>query len=166
MWMVLKYKKKEFNFLKRGFTKVLGDLPLIFQPKIKYQKIIKNKLHFLENDILDDYIICYHKKFGNSETINSLKNLKGLKYFLNGSRNQQREIINFISYCKKNLGSDGYIKQSFFEISKMTKGIFVNGPFANMIFSVIKNQREKLQILIGNVRTTISKKTDYFYRPV
>ena len=62
MWVVLKYKKKEFGFLKHDFRKILGDLPLIFRPKFKYQKLIKNKLQFLEKDILDDYLICYHEK--------------------------------------------------------------------------------------------------------
>ena len=41
MWIVLKYKKKEFSFLKQDFRKILGDLPLIFRPKFKYQKLIK-----------------------------------------------------------------------------------------------------------------------------
>ena len=66
MWIVLKYKKNEFNFLKQDFKKALGDLPLIFRPKIKYQKLIRNKLQFLENDILGDYLICYHEKFKKS----------------------------------------------------------------------------------------------------
>ena len=48
MWFVLKYKKQEFNFLKKDFRKTLGDLPLIFKPKIKYEKFIRNKLHLLE----------------------------------------------------------------------------------------------------------------------
>ena len=63
MWIVLKYKKKELNLLKEDFKKVLGNLPLIFQPKIKYQKYEKNKLKYFELDILGDYLICYHEKF-------------------------------------------------------------------------------------------------------
>ena len=65
MWIVFKYKKKEFSLLKQDFRKILGDLPLIFRPKFKYQKLVKNKLLFLEKDILDDYLICYHEKFQN-----------------------------------------------------------------------------------------------------
>lgn len=166
MWVIVKYKKNEFNFLKEGLVKALGDLPLIFRPKIKYQKLIKNKLQNLENDILDDYLICYHKKFQKSSVFENLKNLKGLKYFLQGSLNNQKEIVNFVDYCKKNSGKDGYLKQSFFEFSNMTKGIFLDGPFTNMIFKVIKNQRDKLEVLIGNVKTTIKKKSDYLYRPI
>ena len=166
MWIVLKYKKNEFNFLKQDFKKALGDLPLIFRPKIKYQKLIRNKLQFLENDILGDYLICYHEKFKTIHILTILKNLKGLKYFLLNSYNNQKEIINFIDYCKKNQGVDGYLTQGFFQLSNMKKGIFLSGPFTNMIFGVIEKQKDKLKVLIGNVTTTITKNSNYLYRSI
>ena len=166
MWIVLKYKKKEFSFLKQDFRKILGDLPLIFRPKFKYQKLIKNKLMFLEKDMLDDYLICYHKKFQNTNMLTFLKNLRGLKYFLVDSKINQREIIGFIDYCKRHQDLNGYIKQSFFEFSNIKKGIFLSGPFANIIFNVIGKQKNKLKILIGKVTMTITKDSDYLYRPV
>ena len=166
MWIVLKYKKKEFGFLKRDFRKILGDLPLIFRPKFKYQKLVKNKLKFLEKDILDDYLICYHKKFQNTNMLTFLKNLKGLKYFLVDSKINQREIIGFIDYCKRHQDLDGYIKQSFFEFQNMKRGMFLSGPFANMIFSVIENQRNKFKVLIGKATMTITKNSNYLFRPV
>jgi len=166
MWVILKYKKNELNFLKNDLKKTLGNLPLIFRPKIKYQKLIRNKLKVFEKDILEDYLICYHEKFKDSKILSILKNLKGLKYFLQSCRNNQSEIINFVDYCKENQSVDGYIKQSFFKFSKMKKGIFLNGPFSNMIFSVIENQKDKLNILIGNVKTTVKKDSNFLYRPV
>ena len=149
MWIVLKYKKKEFSFLKQDFRKVLGDLPLIFRPKFKYQKLVKNKLQFLEKDILNDYLICYHEKFQNINMLAILKNLRGLKYFLIDSKINQREIISFIDYCKKNQDLNGYIKQSFFEFSNIQKGMFLSGPFTNIIFNVIQKERNKLKIGIS-----------------
>ena len=86
MWIVFKYKRREFSLLKQDFRKILGDLPLIFRPKFKYQKLVKKKLKFLEKDILDDYLICYHKKFQNTNMLTILKNSKGLKYFLADSK--------------------------------------------------------------------------------
>ena len=166
MWIALKYKKKEFSFLKQDFRKILGDLPLIFRPKFKYQKLIKNKLKFSEKDMLDDYLICYHKKFQNTNMLTFLKNLKGLKYFLVDSKINQREIISFIAYCKKNQDLNGYIKQSFFEFSNMKKGMFLSGPFTNTIFDVIQKQRNKLKIKVGNIITTISDNSNYLYCPV
>jgi len=166
MWIVLKYKKSEFSFLRQDFKKILGDLPLIFRPKFKYQKLVKNKLQFLEKDILDDYLICYHEQFRNIKMMTILKNSRGLKYFLLNSQTNQKAIVNFIDYCKKNQDENGYIKQSFFEFSNITRGKFLSGPFTNMIFSVIENQKNKLKILIGKVKTTITKNSNYLYRPV
>ena len=163
MWIVLKYKKSEFGFLRQDFKKILGDLPLIFRPKFKYQKLVKNKLQFLEKDILDDYLICYHEQFRNIKMMTILKNSRGLKYFLLNSQTNQKAIVNFIDYCKKNQDENGYIKQSFFEFSNITRGKFLSGPFTNMIFSVIENQKNKLKILIGKVKTTITKNSNYLY---
>ena len=166
MWIVLKYHKKEFNFLKKDFKKILGDLPLIFRPKIKYEKFVKNKLHLLEKDILGDYLICYHKKFQDVSMLGILKNLRGLKYFLSDSKINQKEIISFIEYCKKNQDNKGYIKQTFFDFSAIKKGIFLSGPFTNMLFSIIENQGSKLRVLIGKVTTTIAKNSNYLFCPV
>ena len=166
MWIVLKYRKSEFSFLRQDFRKILGDLPSIFRPKFKYQKLVRNKLHFLEKDVLDDYLICYHEKFQNSKIMTILKNLRGLKYLLANPKTNQKEIVNFINYCKKNQDENGYIKQSFFEFSNISKGKFLSGPFTNMIFSVIENQKHKLKILAGKVTMTITKNSNYLYCPV
>tara|TARA_B100001123_G_C15113947_1_gene948581 strand:- start:310 stop:810 length:501 start_codon:yes stop_codon:yes gene_type:complete len=166
MWIVLKYKRNEFNFLKEGLIKVLGKLPVIFRPKIKFQKLIKNKIKFIENDILEDYLLCYDEKFSKNNILNYIKNLKGLKYVLNNSKNSQKEITDFIEYCKNNQSDDGYIKQSFFNFDQIEKGIFLSGPFTNMFFNVIHKQRNNLKILIGNMTTTIKKNSNYLYRPI
>ena len=166
MWLILKYKKNEFNFLRQDFKKVLGDLPLFFRPKIKYQKNKQNKLYFFENDLLGDYLICHHDKFRNVNILTALGGVRGLKYFLKNSENNQKEIIDFVNYCKKNQCKNGYIKQSFFNFSDMKKGIFLSGPFTSMIFNIIENQGNKLRVLIGNVTTTISKNAGYLYRSV
>jgi len=166
MWIVLKYKRKEFGLLKQDFRKILGDLPLFFRPKYEYQKLVKNKVRLLEKDILEDYLICYHEKFQNINTLTILKNSRGLKYFLAESKTDQREIISFIDYCKKNQDLGGYVKQSFFEFQNMKRGMFLSGPFTNMIFNVIENQRNKLKVLIGKVTTTITKNSNYLFRPV
>ena len=166
MWVVLKYKKNELDLLRQDLKKTLGTLPIIFQPKIRYQKLIGRRIIFLEKNILDDYLICYHEKFKENKMLEILKNLRGLKYFLEGSNNSQREIISFVNCCKRNQDKDGYIKQSFFEISDIKKGIFMSGPFTNMIFTVIENQKDKLKVLIGNMKTTITKNSNFLYRSV
>ena len=92
--------------------------------------------------------------------------MRGLKYFHTNSQTNQNEITDFINYCEKNQDSDGYIKPSFFEFSNMNKGIFLSGPFTNMIFSVIEKQKKELKVIIGKMKTTITKKSNYLYRPV
>jgi len=166
MWIVIKYKRNEFNFLKKGLEETLGNLPIIFRPKVKFQKLIKNKIQYIENDILEDYLLCYDGKFTKNNILNHLKNLKGMKYILANSRNSQNEIVNFIEYCKSNQGIDGYIKQSFFNFDEIKKGVFLSGPFTNMFFTVINRQKNRLKILIGNMTTTISNNSHYLYRPI
>ena len=95
-----------------------------------------------------------------------LKNLRGLKYFLVDSKINQKEIISFIDYCKRHQDLDGYIKQSFFEFSNMKKGMFLSGPFTNVIFNVLGKRRDNLKVLVGKITTTITKNSDYLYRPV
>ena len=44
------------------------------------------------------------------------------------------------------------------------KAKFISGPFANMIFEILKKQKNKLKILVGNIVTTIPNKKNYLYR--
>ena len=166
MWAVVKYKSKEFNILKDNFTKILGEEPKFYCPKIKYQKYIKQKLKTCEKFILENYLICYHPKFNDASVLNKLKYCKGLSYFLNGFQKSQKEIIFFINHCKKYENSDGYLKQDFFNYGNFKKCKFISGPFINMIFEIISNQSTKLKILINGLTTVIDKKSNYFYRPV
>ena len=166
MWVVLKYKNNELNFLKGDLKKKLGQQPKIYQPKIKLQRLIKNKIKFIERNLLEDYIFCYHEKFCDKKLILLLNNSRGLKYFLRNCHTNQNEIINFIKSCKKNENNDGYIKQEFFNFKNFKKGIFIDGPFANLIFNVIQNQSKRIKALIGNVKITIRNDSSFLYRPV
>ena len=166
MWAVVKYKSHELNILKDDFTKILGELPKFYCPKIKYQKYIKQKLKTCEKFILENYLICYHPKFSDISVINQLKYCKGLCYFLNGFQKNQKDIIQFINHCNKHESSDGYLKQDFFEFNNFKRAKFISGPFTNMIFEIISNQKTELKILIDGLRTTISKKSNYLYRPI
>ena len=67
-------------------------------------KFKNNKLIKIEEFILGDYIFCYHEKFKKTSSINEVRFLKGLDYFLSGYNQNQTEIIKFIDY-KKDLGT-------------------------------------------------------------
>ena len=89
-----------------------------------------------------------------------------LQYILKNYRYNQNEIKSFINYCKKFEDKNGYLTQDFFNNFCFKEGKFINGPFTNVVFSLISEQKAKLKILIGNIKTTISKKSGYLYNPI
>ena len=62
MWVVLKYKKNEFEILKKSLTSILGDKPEFYFPRVKIKKIIKGKIKDCKKNLLDKYILCNHGK--------------------------------------------------------------------------------------------------------
>ena len=100
MWAILKVDINNLNYLEKDFKKKLGNEINIYSPKLIIQKYKKNKLTSKEFTLLGDYIFCFHKEFENSSMINSLKFSRGLKYFLCGFKQSQKEIQQFIQKCK------------------------------------------------------------------
>jgi hypothetical protein len=164
MWTVVKFDKKNFHLLKEDFKKKIGTEYIIYRPKILIQKYKKNKLINEEFNLLGDYLFCYHKNFNNSETINKLKFTRGLKYFLHGFIQSQKEIKKFIQKCKNYENNEGYLMQNFFELYTNSKYKFTSGPFVEMIFKIINLQKNKINILLGNMKTTI-KKDEFLFIP-
>ena len=157
MWVVAKYKPKEFKLLKDSFLKILGEMPEFYSPKIKYEKYLNNKLKVYKKNILENYLICKHYKFKDNKIINILKNSRGLSYFLNGFEFNQNELENFVKLCKDNEDKHGFLGQNFFSTAKKTRGKFISGPFTQMMFDIIENKEKKLKILLNNINITISK---------
>ena len=157
MWVVLKYKPKEFEILKDSFFKILGEMPQFYNPKYKYERYINNKLKTFEKSILNNYLICKHNKFKDHKIISLLKNSRGLIYFLSGCEFNQKKLEEFIKFCRLNEDANGFLTQSFFKIIKKTKAKFISGPFTQMIFDIIEDRGGKLKVLLNNVNMTISK---------
>ena len=165
MWAIIKYDKRKTFFLEQDFKKRLGEGFKFYSPKILIQKYNKNKLIKKEFDILGDYMFCYHKDLNKIGMINILQFSKGLKYFLKGSAQSQKDIIKFIDECKNSENKDGYLSKSFYELYLNCKYRFTSGPFAETIFKIIGLQKNKMSILLGNIRTTINKE-EYLFRPL
>ena len=157
MWVVLKYKPKEFEILKDSFFKILGEMPEFYNPKYKYERYINNKLKTFEKSILNNYLICKHNKFKDPKIVNILKNSRGLIYFLSGCEFNQKQLEEFIKFCRLNEDVNGFLTQSFFKIIKKTKAKFISGPFTQMIFDIIEDRGGKLKVLLNNANMTISK---------
>ena len=115
MWIVAKYKPNEFKILKKDFFKILGEMPEFYNPKIKYERYIKNKLKVFEKKILDNYVICKHDKFKDRTLVNVLKSSRGLIHFLNGYESNQKELNNFVKFCKSYEDEGGFLKQNFYQ---------------------------------------------------
>ena len=115
MWLIIKSEKKQIDFLKIGLGKRIGKDIKFYTPKIQIKTLKKKKIYAKEINLLGEYFFCFHKDFKDKNLLNSYKNIKGLKYILNGFQNSQTEISNFISKCKENENEKGFLKQTFFE---------------------------------------------------
>ncbi len=165
MWTIIKVDKKKINFFKEDLKKKIGSKFKIYNPKLITQKYKNNKLINKEFNLLGDYLFCYHEDFSNKFTINNLQFVKGLKYILNGFTQSQNEIINFINRCKDSEDKNGYLSSDFYSLENNMNYKFSSGPFANTIFKIINLQKNKIDILMGNIKTTINRKR-YLISPV
>ncbi len=163
MWIVIKYKKKELNFLKQELKKILDEIPNIYIPKIRFQKIIKNQSISFKKELLNDYLFCYNKKFSDIN-FSVLNYLKGAKYCLSNNESDQKSITTFINFCKKNQDEDGCLKQEFFNILNFKKGIFLTGPLSNLFFELIEKHKNKLKVKVGNLSVVINKESNCLYQ--
>ena len=166
MWTIIKYDNKNLNNLKQDLTKKLGSAPKIYIPKVELQYAKYNKNFTKDYFILGDYLFCFHEAFNNTKIVTSLNYCKGLKCFINGFKNSQKEIRNFLFQCKRHEDAKGYLRQTFFKLCAKKDFKFISGPFTDMIFKIIDIQKNKLKILVGNIVTTISDKKNYLYRPI
>jgi len=166
MWVVAKIKNKELENFKKNISKETKKKIIFYYPKIKYHKYFKNNLKNCEKLILENYIFCFHEDFKNKSFFCKFKFVKGLEYFLNGNSENQIEIKKFVDYCKSFENKEGYLTQEFFKTIITNKAKFISGPFTNMIFEILERKKNKLKILVGNLVTTISDKSNYLYRPI
>ena len=166
MWVVAKIKNRELEIFKDNLIKKFGKETKFYYPKIECHRYLKNKLKKFEKLILGNYIFCYHERFCKLSSINEIRFLKGLEYFLNGHYQSQNEIIKFIKHCKAFENTEGYLSPTFFKTLMMKKAQFISGPFTNMIFEILEIQKNKLKILVGNIVTTISDKKNCLYCPI
>ena len=156
MWIIIKFRSDQINTLKQEFKKKLQIEPKFFFPKLKLQKIKKNKLISYSSPLLGEYGFCFHPKFSNQNVIQNINYLKGLKSFLRGFKNYQMDILKFMNRCKKHEDINGFIKQSFFNFDAVEKIKFLSGPFTDIIFKIIKYKNNSMQVSDGRVNISFS----------
>ena len=165
MWIVAKVKRSEFGLFQNEIKKKISNRVIFYFPKIKQNIQKKGSVKESYIKILEDYIFCYSKTFERKNFFNSIQFIKGLKYFLTGNQNDQKQILNFIDYCKSYEDDKGNIKPEFFKNLVKFKAKFLNGPFKDLIFEIIENKKNNLKISIGNFVTNLSN-NKYFYKPI
>jgi len=165
MWTIIKIDSKKISTLKKEFFEKIGKDVKFYSPKLKLKRYINSKICIRENYLLGNYLLCFHEEFKKKTVLTSLQYCKGLKYFLKNFNSSQIEIENFILKCKENEDSEGYIKQSFFDFKNKNKLEFISGPFTNLIFSILEENKNTIKALIGNYKISVSKEENFF-RPV
>lgn len=165
MWIVIKLNKNKLNFFKQDFKKKFKNECVVYYPTVLGQKFYKNKIIKKKLNLLGDYIFCFHESFSDIKNLNQIKFLKGVNFLLDGYLNTQEEIKRFIDECKSLENKDGHITQAIYkiEVDKLYK--FNSGPFAEKIFRIIQLQKNKIDILMGDLKTSIGKK-NFLFSPI
>ena len=162
MWAIIKIKRDKIKLLKEDFKKNFNDEFIFYKPQILIEKFRKNKLVQKPQDVLNDYLLCYHLNFCEKKSLEKLKYSRGLKYFLSGFENYQKEINSFVKKCKNLENEKGLITETLFDLHINRKYKFKSGPFVDRIFKIINFEKNKINTLMGNIKTTICKKK-YIY---
>jgi len=98
--------------------------------------------------------------------INSLRNLRGLKKILFADKISQKEISDFVQYCKSHEDNTGFIKNSFFKNNITVKGKIENGPFSNYIFNILSKDKKRIKAIIGDIEFSISDNSKFCYSSI
>ena len=165
MWAIAKFEKKNLEFLKKNLKKKLGNDVKFYLPKIFIRIYKKNKLTGCEINLLGDYLFFFHKNLIKNDNLITLRFTKGLKYFLDGFISSQIEIDKFINYCKKFENQNGYLSSEFLNLSVNKNYRVISGPFTKKIFKIISLQKNRINVLLGNLETSF-KKGDFFFSPI
>jgi len=165
MWTVIKYDKKKIHSLFLEIKNKFGKESQIYCPKIQLERFKNNKLIRKEFNLLGDYLFCFDKSFSSQSLIKRLNYIKGVKYYLNGFIESQTEIVKFIEHLKSKENSAGVINQSICETKVGDLYKFISGPFTEKIFKIVEIQKNRIQILMGDFKTTI-KKSEYSLTPL
>ena len=131
MWTILKFEKKNLNFLKGDLEKKLGSSCEIYIPKLIYKRYNNNKMVKREFNLLGDYLFCFNEKFNDPRYMKTMNYVRGMKYILQGFKQSQNEINEFIKKCRFAEDTEGYISEQFYDLRIGSNYKFFSGPFYN-----------------------------------
>jgi hypothetical protein len=162
MWVIFKIKKNEKGLFKKDLLNKLDEKIVFYSPKILTKKSFKNKTVNNAVDILGDYVLCHHKNFLKKDVLNLVKYCRGLKYLLSNCINSQKEIKAFIENCKKFENKEGFLSYKFFSAEVNKNYEIISGPFFGQVAKILNDQKNKVNLLLGNIKASIDKKSFLF----
>lgn len=157
MWTIININLNKIEFFKKELSKKIGSEYKIYIPKIKVKTYKNTKFIYKSIPLLGNYIFCYHKKFEIKIFAQSIMFVKGINYVLLDYKFNQNEIKNFIENCRNNEDKEGYLIHNFLKISLNQFYQFKSGFLANKIFKLIDLQKNKIKILINNLKFEVKK---------
>ncbi len=165
MWIVIKIKKNSFDFFSKNLSNAMGSKLKLYYPIYCIDK--KKNKHVTKKfyNLLGNYIFCYHPNFKDFNFVEKIKYIKGIDQILNSFKNDQFNIENFINFCKKNETKEGILNSNFFKNLISLRGKFLNGPFVNMIFDIVKKDKNILNLVIGNLKIKACLKNNLVFYP-
>jgi len=149
MWIVAKFKTNQLEIFKNSMRENFNQDVDFYYPKILSEKILFNKKKIKSINLLGTYIFCYNKNF-NRNKLAKFRFMKGLNYFLSNSSFCQKQISNFITFCKSLENQDGFLKSNFFVKFNKEKFKFLNGPMSNIFFNILKIKKNKIIAKLSN----------------
>ena len=161
MWYIIKSKKNSVQTLKKNLQEKLGLSTKFYEPIMKLTFKKKNKLFQKKVSLLNNYILCFHENFCHINIINTIKNTEGLNLILEGSKNNQRDINNFISACKKHEDEEGFIQSSYFNYREGKEYRFLNGPLTNFLIKLTDVSKNSLEAFVGSMKVTVCKRKNF-----
>ena len=108
--------------------------------------------------------MCHHKNL-KKDVLNLVKYCRGLKYLLSDCINSQKEINAFIENCKKFENKDGFLSYKFFSAEVNKNYEIISGPFLGQVAKILNDQKNKVNLLLGNIKASIDKKS-FLFKPV
>ncbi len=151
-WIVAKINRNQENIFRESIKKKIND-----QYELFYPKILKGKSDCGVN-LLGDYVFLKIKK---NSIITKEKYLKGLKYFLNNFKLDQKNIEAFIKLCKEN-SKNNILNSNFFTGLNFNKIKFKSGPFKNFLFDIFYRNKKMLAVN-RNISITVTEENNKNY---
>ena len=165
MWVVFKINKNKSSLFFQDLEKKIGKDFNVYSPKILIDHFLGNKIKKKKFLLLGDYIFCFHKKFEEKNFYSFIKYCRGLKLMIPGCIYVQPEINRFIEICKKFENENGFLTTDFFNLQINKNYKILSGPFLGQVVKILDKQKKKINLILGNIKTSINIKKVLF-KPV